>query len=98
MRPSALLAGCCFAFFASHIALAREGSRSLTLSLRTRDPKTGEVKIEPLAIDPRNTGIVIVDMWNYHWCMTWTDQAGGMAYRMNKALVGARKLGMSVFW
>ncbi len=30
--------------------------------------------------------------------MTWTDQAGGMSYRMNKALEGARKLGMPVFW
>ena len=30
--------------------------------------------------------------------MTWTDQAGGMSYRMNEALEGARKLGMPVFW
>jgi hypothetical protein len=70
----------------------------LSLTLRTRDPKTDEVIITPKKIDPEKIGIVIVDMWNYHWCMTWTEQAGGMTWRMNRALQGARKLGMHVFW
>ena len=70
----------------------------ITLGLRTRDGKTGEVISKPMAIDPHKVGIVVVDPWNYHWCMTWTEQAGGMTPRMNKALDGARKLGMAVFW
>jgi hypothetical protein len=70
----------------------------ITLTLRTRDPKTSELKTAPLKIDPRKAGIVIVDPWNYHWCMTWTEQAGGMTPRMNKALECVRKLGMPVFW
>jgi hypothetical protein len=69
-----------------------------TLNLRTRDPQTGQLITSQLKIDPRQVGIVIVDAWNYHWCMTWTEQAGGMTPRMNQALAGARKLGMSVFW
>lgn len=73
-------------------------SNEITLSLRTRDPKTSEPKTTPLKIDPHKVGIVIVDPWNYHWCMTWTEQAGGMTPRMNKALAGARKLGYSVLW
>ena len=70
----------------------------ITLSLRIRDAKTGQVVIKPLKIDPRKVGIVIVDAWNYHWCMTWTEQGGGMTPRMNRALQGCRKLGMSVLW
>ena len=77
---------------------AQMPSHEITLSLRTRDPKTSQLVTTPLKIDPRKVGIVIVDPWNYHWCMTWTEQAGGMTPRMNKALAGARKLGMSVFW
>ena len=30
--------------------------------------------------------------------MTWTEQAGGMTPRMNRALQGCRKLGMTVMW
>ena len=41
---------------------------------------------------------MIVDPWNYHWCMTWTKQAGGMTPRMDRALEGCRKLGMTVPW
>lgn len=74
------------------------GAEGLTFTLRTRDAKTSELKTAPLAFDPQKTGIVIVDPWNYHWCMTWTEQAGGMTPRMNKALAVARKLGLSVFW
>ena len=70
----------------------------ITLSLRIRDAKTGQVVIKPLKIDPRKVGIVIVDAWNYHWCMTWPEQGGGMTPRMIRALQGCRKLGMSVLW
>ena len=38
----------------------------ITLNLRVRDAKTGQVVIKPLKIDPRKVGIVIVDPWNYH--------------------------------
>ena len=67
---------------------AQTPPEEITLSLRIRDAKTGQVVIKPLKIDPRKVGIVIVDPWNYHWCMTWTEQAGGMTPRMNRALAG----------
>jgi len=55
------------------------------------------MRLTPKTLYPNNIGIVIVEMWNYHWCMTWTEQAGGMTLRMNKALEGACKLGMEIF-
>lgn len=70
----------------------------ITLTLRTREAGTSQLVTKPLVIDPHKVGIVIVDPWNYHWCMTWTEQAGGMTPRMNKALAGARHLGLSVLW
>ncbi|MEI6783880.1 MAG: hypothetical protein WCQ21_23560, partial [Verrucomicrobiota bacterium] len=51
----------------------------ITLSLRIRDAKTGQVVIKPLKIDPRKVGIIIVDPWNYHWCMTACQRVSAMA-------------------
>src|SRR5262249_32923577 len=48
--------------------------------------------------DPRKTAVIVIDPWNYHWCMTWSEQAGGMVPRLNATLAGARKLGMQVLW
>jgi len=81
-------------FYSSALLPAEE----LVLELRTRDPATNAVKLAPAKLNPLQAGVVIVDPWNYHWCMTWTEQAGGMTPRMNRALQGCRKLGMSVFW
>ena len=47
------------------LARAQTPPEEITLSLRVRDPKTGQVVIQPLKIDPRKGGIVIVDPWNY---------------------------------
>jgi hypothetical protein len=73
-------------------------SKPLSLTLRTRHPATGALMLKQEKVDPHKIGIVIVDPWEYHWCMTWTEQAGGMAPRINRALEVCRQLGMSVFW
>jgi len=68
------------------------------LDRRTRDPKTGKVTTTALKVDPARVGIVIVDPWNYHWCMTWTHQTASAAPRTNMITRRARKLGMQVIW
>ena len=70
----------------------------ITLSLRIRDAKTGQVVIKPLKIDPRKVGIIIVDPWNYHWCMTACQRVSAMAPRWNRALECARELGIQILW
>ena len=77
---------------------ALTGERIFEPRLETRDPKTDQVIVRSQRLDPRKTAIVIVDPWNYHWCMTWTTQVGTTAARMNKALDGVRQLGMQVIW
>jgi hypothetical protein len=73
-------------------------SGPIELPLRSRDPNTGQPRVKMLKLDPAKVGIVIVDMWNYHWCMTWTHRVESLVPHMNAALTGARKLGMQVFW
>lgn len=81
------------------IALTPAGrAATIEMTLQTRDAKTGQVANKKLKLDPSKTAVVIVDPWNYHWCMTWSEQAGGTVPRMNRVLQGARKLGMQILW
>ena len=43
----------------------------IELSLQTRDAQ-GTPVVRRERIDPAKVGIVVVDMWNYHWCKTAT--------------------------
>ena len=51
---------------------------------------------ERIPLDPTKTAVVIVDMWNYHWCRTWVGRACAMIPRMNRVLDVARRMGMRV--
>jgi len=72
--------------------------RMVELDLQTRDPKTGEIIVCREKVDPAKVGLVIVDLWNYHWCMTWSHQTGSAVPRFNEAARAARRLGMQVLW
>lgn len=49
-------------------------------------------------VDPRHVGIVVIDLWEYHWCMTCTQRVASMVPRMNRAFEGARELGMQIIF
>lgn len=68
------------------------------LRLRSRDTKSEKITETAKKLDPSKIGVVIVDMWNYHWCMTAEQRVGAMVPRINRSLEGARKLGMKVIW
>jgi nicotinamidase-related amidase len=70
----------------------------IELDLQTRDPDSGRILSNQRQLDPARTGIVIIDMWNYHWCMTAAQRVAALAPRMNAALAAARLLGMQVIW
>ena len=42
------------------------------------------------------TAIVVVDMWDQHWCTTYTARVANLVPRMNHTLDAARKLGIQV--
>jgi nicotinamidase-related amidase len=85
-------------FLLGAVAVAPVDARSITLNAQTRDAVTGEAILTPTAIDPSKTAIIIIDMWNFHWCMTAAERVSAMAPRMNRVLTVARELGMQVVW
>src|SRR5690606_28059776 len=56
------------------------------------------VIIKDSIIDAKKIGIVVIDMWNFHWCKTSAARVAAMVPRMNQCLEEARKLGMQVFF
>jgi len=72
-------------------------SRQLELSLQRRDPQTDEITIKPETFDSSKIGVVVIDMWNGYMCPTGAELFGGsLIPRMNRALDGARTVGMTV--
>lgn len=76
-------------------ALAEE--RTLDFRWQRRDAE-GQAVIENLKLVPARTVVVIVDMWDRHWCKTYTARVANMVPRMNQTLAAARKLGLQVVW
>ena len=68
----------------------------IELTLRSRNPESGEIIVSRERVDPRRVGIIAVDVWNYHWCKTATMRVDAIVPRMNKALEAARSMGMTV--
>jgi nicotinamidase-related amidase len=48
------------------------------------------------ALDPKQTAIVICDMWDKHWCRGATERVNELAKRMNPVLEAARKRGITI--
>ncbi|MDR2848707.1 MAG: NPCBM/NEW2 domain-containing protein [Bacteroidales bacterium] len=70
----------------------------LTLNYITRDAATGKAVVTPTTLTTGKTAIIIIDMWNSHWCMTASERVSARVPRMNAVLNVARGLGMQVVW
>ena len=69
--------------------------RSFSLTVQRRDQGGGIVS-RKVTIDSGKTAVVVVDMWDRHWCKTYTARVANMVPRMNRTLEAARKLGIQV--
>jgi len=76
---------------------ARTAGDSIVVEFRRRD-SANHLIVRREKIDPKTVGVVIIDMWNWHWCKTNAARDASMLPRMNKCLEGARKLGMQILW
>ena len=79
----------------------RAKSETLNLSLRSRaktSPTGTEFKIveRKEAWDPKKTAIIIVDMWDDHWCKGAARRVGELAGPMNKVVKTARAKGIFI--
>jgi nicotinamidase-related amidase len=77
---------------------SREQTKSITLRLERIDPKTSHLQhaTENVACD--KVAIIVMDMWDKHWCKSWTARAAAMIPKMNAALAAARKSGIQVIF
>jgi len=46
--------------------------------------------------NPAKTAIIVVDMWNEHWCESATQRVGELAPRMNEVLTVVRSKGVTI--
>lgn len=69
--------------------------KPLGLTVCTRDDQS-RLKEQRITLQPAKTAVVVIDMWDRHWCRTYTDRVGNMVPRMNRTLEAARRLGMQV--
>lgn len=67
----------------------------LSVTAQTRDAAGHKVR-QKVALDPARTAIVVIDMWDRHWCATFTMRVGNLVPRMNRVMDAARKLGIQV--
>ncbi len=79
-----LLAGCASAGDDGPLALAAR-----------RRTSTGTAE-ETLRWDPKKTAVVVVDMWDDHWCKGAAKRVGELAPAIDGVLRGARERGMFV--
>ena len=98
----ALLAGSVLYFYT---AVRAEGAGSsenkLVFDVRSRAPLsdgTGRFRVvqKKLEWDPKQTAIIICDMWNQHWCKGATSRVGELAPRMNEIVSKARNMGILI--
>ena len=70
---------------------------TIQLDLQHRNPQN-QVFLKKRTFSIDQIGAMVVDTWNYHWCMTAAERCGSFALRMNHALAALRSLGVQIFW
>ena len=79
------------------VSTAFATERPFDLALQRRDTD-GQITVGLAKVIPSKTAIIVVDMWDRHWCKTYTARVGNLVPRMNQTLEAARKLGIQVVW
>ena len=80
---------------------AGSSQQKLVLDARGREPLsdgTGRFRVvqKKLEWDPKQTAIIICDMWNQHWCKGATSRVGELAPRMSEIVSKARSIGILI--
>ena len=76
-------------------------SQELNVTLRTRtpsaaDPKVFDLNLKKQTWDPKQTAIIVCDMWDRHHCPTAEKRVVELCPRMNDVLESARKRGILI--
>jgi nicotinamidase-related amidase len=85
-------------FFVSFLTVCSQTEiKKLTVNHQVGN-SSGETVTQSIELNPEKTAIIIIDMWNSHWCMTAAERVASMVPRMNEVLRIARSLGMQIIW
>lgn len=71
-------------------------NNSIKFSLQQRDPESNKTIITNKYFNPSKTAIIVIDMWNDHYCLSSARRVAEMAPTMNEVLKIARQMGMFV--
>ena len=101
MLRSALLCLVSFCILFPGWTTAKDAAPKLSLVARSRvkgdgDKKRDAVQLQTLEWNPKETAVVVCDMWDQHWCPTATERVGEMAPRMNSVIKAARQQGVLI--
>lgn len=80
---------------------AAAGARDFTLEVQRRQAAgndDAQVLLAKEKIQPRKTAVVVIDLWDRHWCETYTARVANLVPRMNQTIAAARKLGLQIVW
>jgi len=97
-RPLSTLFALTFVAFLSHASQAgpaKAPPSEVELTVQRRHASGRPVR-DKRVVDPRKTAVVVIDMWDRHWCETYTARVGNMVPRMNETLAAARRLGIQI--
>ncbi|MDR1455397.1 MAG: hypothetical protein LBJ01_07080, partial [Tannerella sp.] len=73
-------------------------AETLPVTVQKYDSVADKIISEPMDLNPAKTVIIVIDMWNYHWCMTCSERVAAMVPRMNAVLDAARRAGILIVW
>jgi nicotinamidase-related amidase len=89
-----------FAGIGATAVAADEGQLQLNLRSRPNDlkaePQTPAVSEKKVMWDARRTAIIVVDMWDDHWCKGAARRVNELAVPMNRMLKTARERGVLI--
>jgi nicotinamidase-related amidase len=72
--------------------------KTFPVTIQTYDVVTEKIIPQQIDLNPAKTAIIVIDMWNYHWCMTCSERVAAMVPRMNAVLDAARRTGIQIIW
>ena len=85
----------------SSVVFGMPSDKQLVLVTRSRTPladDTGRFRVVQSKVqwNPKQTAIIICDMWNQHWCKGATERVSELAPYMNEAVSKARNKGVLI--
>jgi nicotinamidase-related amidase len=83
------------AFLCLALRLAHAGGEKFELHHRQRD-ENGKTLDKGVAIDPKHTAVIVIDMWDTHHCYNAVKRVEEMAPRMNEVVEKCRAMGMTI--